>query len=126
MNITKVKDLISHISFEIFGKKLNISAYYDKKYGKRVYLQVSYSAPCTKSGIIEEWKGGKHYLSSYMTEDEVIKRAYVAFESAVKHEIMENFKFDGIIVFNSHINFRKLLEVSQFEVRRSPEPSILE
>lgn len=55
-----------------------------------------------------------------MTEDEIVKRAYVAFEAAVKHEVMENFKFDGVIVFNPHVNFRKLLEVSPHEVRREP------
>lgn len=120
MNIEQVKELTSHISFEIFGKKLFLSVLNDKKYGKRVYLQVFYHAPCTKTGEIEEWKGGKHYLSDHMTEDEIVKRAYVAFEAAVKHEVMENFKFDGVIVFNPHVNFRKLLEVSPHEVRREP------
>lgn len=58
-----------------------------------------------------------------MTENEIVKRAYVACESAVKHEVMESFKFDGVIVFNPHVNFRKLLEVSPHEVRREVIPN---
>lgn len=127
MNHSQVKELISHITFSIFSKELKLSVHYDKlvedmpvqcKY-KRMYLQVSYTAPCTKSGTIEEWKGGKHYLSRYMTEDEIVKKAYVAFEAAVKHEIMEGFKFDNTIVFNPHVDFRELLKISHKEVKRA-------
>lgn len=53
-----------------------------------------------------------------MTNDEIAKTAYVAFESAIKHEIMEGFKVDGIILFNPHVNFEALLGVSDQEIRR--------
>lgn len=127
MTYIEVKKLINNISFSIFNQKLNLNVFYDKKYRKydisnndhaRLYLQISYEAPCTKTGKIEKWKGGKHYLSSYMTEDEIVKKAYVAFEAAIKHEIMEGFKFNNIIVFNPHVNFRELLKISHKEVKR--------
>jgi hypothetical protein len=54
-----------------------------------------------------------------MTDDEVVKTAYVAFEAAVKHEILEGFKVDGKILFNPHVNFEALLTVSDKEVFRS-------
>lgn len=84
----------------------------------RIFLQVIYKAPCTKTGDINEWSGRKYYLSDYMTDDEIVKTAYVAFESAIKHEIMEGFKVDGIILFNPHINFEELLKISHKEVKR--------
>jgi hypothetical protein len=120
MNLKEIRELTSHISFSIFGQNLLISASEDMKYGKRIFLQVFYDAPCSKTGKVDRWKGGKHYLSEHMTEDEIVKRAYVAFEAAVKHEIMEGFKFDGVILFNPHVNFRELLKVSHLEVMRDP------
>lgn len=84
----------------------------------RIFLQVIYHAPCTKTGIVQEWRGRKWYLSGYMTADEIVKTAYAAFEATVKHEIMEGFKFDGQILFNPHVSFRALLSVSDMEVSR--------
>lgn len=53
-----------------------------------------------------------------MTEDEVVKTAWCAFETAVKHEVMEAFKVDNIRLFNPHVNFEELLKVSNREVKR--------
>jgi len=116
--LKSIRKLISHLSFSIFNQKLFITVFEDKKWGKRLYLQIFYNAPCTKTGKIEEWKGRKWYLSPHMTESEVIFTAYSACEAAVKHEIMEGFKFDNQIVINPHVDFRKLLEVSPNEVQR--------
>ena len=84
----------------------------------RVYLQVSYEAPDTHDGVMKTWTGRKWYLSEFMTNDEIIKTAYVAFESCVKHEVMKGFKVDGIILFNPHVAYDVLLEVSHKEVKR--------
>lgn len=113
-----IKELTSHISFSVFGQKLFLSVLEDKKFGQRPYLQWFYHAPCTKTQNIEEWRGGKWYLSFYMTDDEIVKKAYAAVKAAVEHEIMEGFKFDDTILFNPHVDFRKLIEVSPHEVKR--------
>jgi hypothetical protein len=84
----------------------------------RIYIQVAYKTECTKLGQLEEWKGRKYYLSDYMTDDEIVKTAYVAFKTAVEHEVMEGFKVDNIILFNPHIDFEELLIISSKEVRR--------
>lgn len=84
----------------------------------RIFLQVLYHSPCTKTGEKKVWKGRKWYLSQYMTDDEIVKTAYCAFKAAVEHEIMEGFKVDGKILFNPHINFEELLAISDLEVRR--------
>jgi len=84
----------------------------------RLYLQFSYKAPCTKTSIVSDWKGRKWYLSSHMTEDEVIKTAYAAFQACINHEIMEGFKVDNIILFNPHVSYKELLKVSHKEIKR--------
>lgn len=58
-----------------------------------------------------------------MTEDEIVKQAWVAFQAAVNHEMLEGFKFDDVIVFNPHTSFRELLKVSPKEVIREFTPN---
>lgn len=115
----RVESIVKRISFKIFGKEFTIIVSEDKEFENgRIYLQASYSAECTITGEPENWKGRKFYLSQYMTDDEIVKTAYVACEAAVKHEVMEGFKVDGIILFNPHINFEELLKISHREVKR--------
>lgn len=116
--LEKVRELTSHITFSVFEQKFYLSVLRDKKYGKRIYLQWFYHAPCSKTGDIKEWRGGKHYLSSYMTDDEIVKRAWAAAQAVIHHEVMEAFKFDNVTIFNPHVDFRKLIEISPFEVTR--------
>jgi hypothetical protein len=118
--LNRVIDIIKHITLELLGVKFNLIAEIDKLHENgRIYLQLVYYAPCTKTQEHLEWKSRKWYLSEFMTDDEIVKTAYCAFEAAVKHEIMEGFKFDGVIVFNPHVNFRDLLAVSHNEIKRT-------
>ncbi len=116
--LTEIKALVGRITTEVLGVTFKIEVHEDKIHGGRLYLQVTYTAPCSKTGNAEEWKSGKNYLSEFMTPDEVIKKAYVTFEQAVKHEVMEGFKVDNIILFNPHTNFEDLLKVSSKEITR--------
>lgn len=116
--VQRATELLARVSLKVFGVKFKIKASQDLRGGNRVFLQVSYEAPCTNTGELQEWKGRKYYLSEFMTDDEIIKTGYVAFEQAVKHEVMEGFKVDGIILFNPHINFEELLKISHKEVKR--------
>lgn len=115
----RVLNITSRISMNLFGKEFNIKTSKDLRGGGRIFVQVYYDAPCTNTGEVQEWKGRKYYLSEFMTNDEVVKTCYVAFEQAVKHEVMEGFKVDGIILFNPHVNFEELLKISHKEVKRS-------
>lgn len=119
MDLLDVRLLISHITFTCLEKEFSFIVSNDLTYNtERVFIQVRYNSKCNKTGEKETWKGRKWYLSEYMTEDEVVKTAYTACETAVKHEIMEGFKFDDIIVFNPHVNFRELLSISHKEIKR--------
>lgn len=117
--INKIRKLVSRISLTCLDKPFTILIEADKRGGDRIYLQVQYDSRCTKTGELDTWKGRKWYLSEFMTDDEVVKTAYCAFEAAVKHEVMEGFKVDGKILFNPHIDFEELLAISNKEVYRS-------
>lgn len=119
-SLETVRAITATISMACLGQSFRLRVERDAKdrVEGRIFLQIVYDAPCTKTGINQEWKGRKWYLSEYMTEDEIIKTAYAAFESAVKHEVMEGFKVGDIILFNPHIDYRSLLAVSQQEVSR--------
>lgn len=127
-NLNSVKQLLSRINLELFGTKFDIIVEYDKEFtifteGEepkgRIYLQIGYHAKCNDTGEVGYWKGGKHYLSHYMTDDEIVKKAWVAFESCIKHEVMEAFLVDGKRLFNPHTHFEALLEVSHKEIKRN-------
>lgn len=122
--IEHVQQILSRISIEVLGVPFKVQVHHDKKDPEngRLYLQVSYYAPCVKGNApdLQWWKGGKHYLSDHMTDDEIVKRAFVAVRDAVSHEVMEGFKVDGIILFNPHVSFEELLKVSHIEAQRKP------
>jgi hypothetical protein len=128
-NLLRVRNLIKRISFKCFDLEIKLMAHHDMIHKPsddlhsykepRIYIQGTYQATCNKTGKFELWTGRKWYLSEYMTDDEIIKTCYVACEAVVKHEIMEGFKVDNIILFNPHVSYEKLLEISNYEIKRS-------
>lgn len=120
MNLQELQDFCSQITMNIIGTDFTLRVEHDIEYGRggRIFLQVVYYSPCTKTGELKEWHGRKWYLSRHMLPDEIIKTAYCAFEAAVKHEIMEGFKVSGVVLFNPHVDYRELLKVSHKEVKR--------
>lgn len=123
--LKRVQQLLSRVKLKCLEKEFNILIKYDDKYTNitmndgRVYIQLEYNSTCNKDGDNDYWKGRKWYLSEHMTDDEIIKTCYAAFEACVKHEIMEGFKVDGKMLFNPHINFEALLSISDKEITRS-------
>lgn len=122
--VSEVNDITNRISMSLLGNntfalRVDEDVLYKDPNGRgRIFIQASYEAPCTKSGQPERWKGRKFYLSDYMLEQEIIFTAYLAFKQAIEHETMEGFKIDGIILVNPHVNYNRLLEISQDEVKR--------
>ena len=82
---------------------------------KRPYIQVKGSGPCPITKQHEEWTGRKWFLSKWMCQNEIIRTAYKAIEAAVLHEMNEQFTYKGVRIFDPHINFDKIVEMSQDE-----------
>ena len=118
-SLMAVQGLLNRGRMSGLGIPMRVELREDKRYENgRPYLQVCYNAPCTKTGMVETWKGRKWYLSEFMTDDEVIKTAFAAFKAAVEHEVFEGFKVDGKVLFNPHVSFEALLSVTDQEVKR--------
>lgn len=116
-----LKKICSKITMECFGTVFKLKIARDQKHSRgRFYIQVTYEAKCNKTGKLQTWHGRKWYLSEHMTDDEVVKTAYAAFEATVKHEILEGFQINGIPLFNPHVNYKALLTISNQEVSREP------
>lgn len=120
----RVLELINRITMSCLGNKsFRVIVAYDKKGGNRIYIQIEYIAPCTKTNENLPWKGRKWYLSEHMTDNEIIFTVYTAYKMAIEHELMEGFKIDGIILVNPHVDYKELLSISSKEVtRQNPNP----
>lgn len=120
--LEEVKDFVSNMRFEIFGKELTILVKYDQAFGeginRRIYIQMEYTDICRTTQEERVWRGRKFQISEHMTDDEIVKTAYVAFEACVKHEVMEGFTFNGVCIFNPHIDYKALMSVSDKIVKR--------
>lgn len=122
--VASVKALLAGVRAELFGKEFKFRVERDNKRPQdgRIFLQVFYRARCTVRKKPRWWFGRKWYLSDHMTDDEVIKTAFAAFEAAVRHEILEGFTIGGVRLFNPHADYRALLAASTSEVYRQPQP----
>jgi len=117
--LTKIKTITQSISMNVFGNSFQMRVEHDNEFENgRVFLQVVYQAPCTKTGETKEWHGRKWYLSKHMTDDEIVKTCYAAFKATVEHEVMEGFKIGGVVLFNPHVDYQALLDCSANEVSR--------
>jgi hypothetical protein len=118
--VDRVKKITDRITMNLLGTEFKVRVERDNIHpvDGRIFLQIVFNAPCTKSGEPTEWHGRKWYLSEFMTDDEIVKTTYSAFKAVIDHEVMEAFKVDGIILFNPHLNFEELLAISHKEVRR--------
>jgi hypothetical protein len=119
----RVLSLLHRVTMSLMGQQFKLRVEYDCKdpLSGRLFIQVVYDAPCSKTGHADTWKGRKWQLSEHMTDDEIVKTMYAAFEAAVKHEILEGFKVDGRVLFNPHVNFEELLLISDKEVKREEQ-----
>jgi hypothetical protein len=121
MNLEQVKQLCDNIEMSCLGRSFTLRVEKDVKDPEngRIFMQVQYIAPCVKEGNEQSWGGRKFYLSDHMTQDEIVKTAFLAFKLAVEHEVMEGFTVGGKRPFNPHVNFTELLAISHREVSRS-------
>lgn len=123
--ITKVRELLSRVTLSCLDNNtFQIHVENDKKFDyssqgdPRVYIKITCMAENTLTGVQELQHGRKWYLSEHMTDDEIIKGAFGAFERFVAHEVKEGFKVDGKRIYNPHTDFEELLKICEKEVKR--------
>lgn len=70
----------------------------------RLYLQVQFNdVDNTDANADYRSYCRKWYLSPYMTTQEVVRTAWLAYMGAVTHEASEKFKFKGSMIYGPHI-----------------------
>ena len=104
---------IAYTECKVFGQEFAARVGCDR-HSNRWWFQLVYDADG------QEWRGRKWFLSKHMTDDEIIKTIWLAFEIAVRHELMEGFKVNGFRVFNPHTPFSTLILGSTKEEFRNP------
>lgn len=112
----RIMKLIDAIDAEIFGTQFKCILGFDSDV---FWIQLTFTVN-NEEGV-EFLRGRKWRLSPHMLDDEIVKTVWLAFEVAVKHELLEGFRFSGERVFNPHTPFTKFIEASRTEVFR-PEP----
>lgn len=108
MNKRELADILNTIEFNGWRFLLRYE-------GATPYLQIEFQGTCNVSGKPDNWRGRKWRLSPHMTKGEVVQTAFLATMTAVEHETREQFKFDGVSVFDPHYDIDKLVELRRSE-----------
>lgn len=93
--------LLSRVKLTIFGHELDINLFKADEYIGKVTIQIQFE---------DKWRGRRWIVTDSMSDDEIIKTCYAAFEASVKHEIMKGFTIDDKILFDPNKNFEELIK----------------
>ena len=103
-----IREIVSRISFKNYTFRVshfNPNTHNVIRAFSPLYLQCRFNAEnACNPGIIETQACRKWVLSEWMTDSEIIQTAFLAVKTAEMHEIHEQFKYDGVPVFNPHLD----------------------
>lgn len=103
--LANIQAIVSEIQFKDW--KLNVREYSDKV----PYLQVTFMDKDRITGAEELQRCRKWVLSYHMVDSEIIRTAYKAIETAMIHEVQEEFRYKGVRLFNPHLDLNDLVAV---------------
>ena len=115
MTFQKIKEVLDNVSMDNtsldFKWKFEISNLihdypYDTIDGH--LINVSFERPDTETGIIATGRGRKEFIHSDVSEDSIVKTAWLLIELVIRHELMEAFKYKGVRIFNPHTPVKQL------------------
>lgn len=127
MNIQKIKEIVKRISFapsnldmgwEWETKEITIEG------GEKGFaIRTTFKRPDTITGEMGQGFGRWYLMSEDISDDGVIKTAWMCAEQIIKHELMEAFLVDKKRIFNPHKSLKDLLHNSDeqkvFEISES-------
>lgn len=106
MGSEKVLDIIGQVSCEPYG-------FIVTELSSNVYIQAKLWRYDVYS---QEWGygyGGVQVVTPDMSEDDVVKRCFVAARDYAEHEVRENFLWKGRRVFDPHQPLQNLWDISR-------------
>jgi hypothetical protein len=88
-----------------------------------VFIQPVFHAPDSSDKASKPvlQKGRKWFLSRFSCDTEIVQTAWAAVKRAELHEMQEQFRFDGVDVFNNHISIHALKNIAGEVDQRDPE-----
>ena len=116
-------DIISDITIQD-GWELHLledSVYKDAEGNGRPYIQIQFDDRDNVTGEAYRSHCRKWYLSPYMTNQEIVRTAYKAYEAAILHEMQEKFLYRGTMIYGPHTNLEGLVEVGTKLDKRTSE-----
>jgi len=72
-------------------------------------IQIVFDAPDTETGEPKEQRCRKWYVSQHAAPTEIVRTVYKAGLAALEHEFDETFKYQGIAIYNPHLNVNDLV-----------------
>lgn len=86
-----------------------------------LFVRVSFPAADLVSGREEQQHGRRWLVSRHSTVSEVIQTAFLAVKTAEEHELREQFRYRGRMIFGPHFDAEALHEIAhRLDVRKEP------
>lgn len=91
------------------------------KLGDGIFIQCVFNALDVDTNEVSEQRGRKWYVSPFACETEIVRTVYLAIRQAEEHEVQENFRYLGEILYNPHTAVQRLTGVCGYlNVRDDP------
>lgn len=103
--LDEIKEIIDNITYK---KGWRFNLYVD---GKRPVLQIVFDGADSVTGIIEEQKCRKWFLSYHMCNNEIIRTVHKAIMAAEEHETNEFFQYKNVRVMNPHFSYDDIVDL---------------
>lgn len=84
-----------------------------KPLGDGYFIQIIFIANDCKTGLPEQQKGRKWYVSPYSTKSEVVQTVFAAIGMVEEHERRENFFYKGEAIFGPHFSCEDLKDFAK-------------
>lgn len=114
------RDTFLEILSEIHFRDWRFCLYVNDDYPGVHFLVIEFDEPCNITGAPATQRSRKWYLSPHMTRSEVVQTAWLATQTAMEHEMREQFLYRGDAIFGPHFNveaFRSLCHTNATETR---------
>lgn len=82
------------------------------KLGNGIFIQCVFNALDVDTNEVSEQRGRKWYISPFACETEIVRTVYLAIRGAEEHEVQENFRYLGNLIFNPHTSVHSLCAAS--------------
>jgi hypothetical protein len=91
--------------------------------GDGFLLQVTYMEADVETGVVEEQRARKWYISPFSTETEIVETALLAIQRSMMHVVGEHFTYRGRRVYSPHFHIEnrvELCDLGAFDQRPPP------